>query len=172
MSDSFIGQLMLVPFEFAPEGWAFCHGQLLPIAENDALFNLIRTAYGGDGVSTFGVPDLRGRTTIGAGQGPGLANYAMGQKGGVETVTLTPNQLPSHMHALSASKGGATSPFPAGNAPALSVANVFHPGAPSAASMSASACGPMGGGQTHNNMQPYMVLSWIISLSGVFPRAQ
>lgn len=171
MSESYIGQLLLVPYEFAPVGWDFCHGQLLPIAQNDALFKLLGTTYGGNGQTTFGLPDLRGRTLIGAGQGPGLASYSLGQKGGVEAVTLTTNQLPQHTHPLSANSSAATSPFASGNTPAVSATSVYHPGAPAAAAMSADMCGSVGGGQAHDNMQPYLVLSWIISLAGVYPIA-
>ena len=171
MSDSFIGQLLLVPYEFAPEGWAFCHGDLLPVAQYGPLFNLLGTTYGGDGQATFGLPDLRGRTVIGAGQGPGLASYSLGQQGGVEAVALTDPQLPKHTHPLSANSGAATSPFASGNTPAVSASSVYHPGAPAAATMGADMCGQVGGRQAHDNMQPYLVLSWIISLSGVYPHA-
>ena len=171
MSTPFVGQLMLVPYEFLPEGWGFCHGDLMPIAQYDALFNLIGTTYGGDGHTTFALPDLRGRTLIGAGQGPGLANYALGQKGGVETVTLTPEQLPVHTHPLNANNSAATSPFASGNTPAVSATSVYHPGAPAAAAMGADMCGSVGGGQAHDNMQPYLVLGWIISLNGIYPSA-
>ncbi len=171
MSESFIGQLLLVPYEFAPQGWDFCHGQLMQIAENDALFKLIGTTYGGDGQTTFGLPDLRGRTVLCAGKGPGLHNYMIGQKGGVETVTLTADQLPTHTHPLSANSSTATSPFASGNSPAVSATNVYHSGAPAATAMSADMCGSVGGGQAHDNMQPYLVLSWIISLNGAYPKA-
>ena len=113
--EPFLGQLMLVPYNFAPRGWAFCEGQLLPISQYSALFSLLGTTYGGDGRTTFGLPDLRGRVPIGAGQGPGLSNYVLGAKSGVEQVTLTGSQIPSHSHA--ASTQSASESNPTGNVP-------------------------------------------------------
>src|SRR5262245_54899621 len=110
--EQFLGSLLLVPFAFAPAGWALCNGQLLSIAQNQALFSLIGATYGGDGVTTFGLPDLRGRVPIGFGQGPGLQNYALGQSGGVESTTLGVNQLPSHNHVINVVSSAATSSNP------------------------------------------------------------
>src|SRR5215475_4971153 len=102
MSEPFLGQIMLVPYNFAPRGWAFCNGQLLSISQNTALFSLLGTTYGGNGQTTFALPDLRGRVPLSSGQGPGLSNYNLGQSGGQETVTLTGNQMPAHQHAINA----------------------------------------------------------------------
>src|SRR5262245_44407760 len=116
--DPFIGQLMLVPYNFAPRGWALCNGQILPIAQNTALFSLLGTTYGGNGQTTFALPDLRGRVPISSGQGPGLSNYDLGEVGGVETVTLTTTQMPAHGHPVSANSGDPNDSSPANSYPA------------------------------------------------------
>src|SRR3982751_6487214 len=114
MSNPFLGEIRMAGFNFAPRGWAFCAGQLLPISQNDALFALVGTTYGGDGQTTFGMPDLRGRVPINQGQGPGLSNYVMGQMSGTESVTLITAQIPPHSHAINAASGGARSANPVG----------------------------------------------------------
>lgn len=165
MSTPYIGEIRLFGGNFAPAGWAFCDGSLLPISENDALFVLIGTTYGGDGQSTFALPDLRGRTPVH--QAP---TYVMGQKGGAESVTLTTQQLPAHTHtALGTGGGNAISPGgaywstdPGGNTAAYSSAN------PDSA-MSAAAVGTTGGSTPHDNMSPFLVVNYIIALFGVFP---
>ncbi len=172
MSQPFLGQLMLFGGNFAPLGWNFCDGSIVAIANNDALFSLIGTSYGGDGQTTFALPDLRGRVAMGMGQGPGLANYSLAQQGGVESVTLTATQLPAHTHPLTASGGAATSPFASGNTPALSSTNVYHPGAPVAVAMSSQSCGAAGGNGSHDNMQPSLVLNWVIAMEGIYPSQQ
>src|SRR5437016_6330681 len=167
MSSPYVGQLLLVPYNFAPVGWAFCQGQLLSIAENSTLFNLIGTTYGGDGQTTFALPDLRGRTTIGTGQGPGLSNFVIGQAGGAEEVTLTPAQLPAHTHPAIGSSTAANSVNAGGCVPG-SGQTIYRQNATPAA-MLPNMCSTVGGSQPHNNLQPYNTLNWIISLFGVFP---
>jgi microcystin-dependent protein len=155
---------------FAPAGWAFCNGALMPISENDTLFNLIGTTYGGDGQETFGLPNLSGRVPVHQGQGPGLSqSYIIGQLGGVESVTLTVNQIPSHSHAMIASgdpanQGGAAN---AVLATPPSVAPFFA--ATPDSSLNASTVQPQGGSQPHENMQPFLTISFILSLYGVYP---
>lgn len=151
---------------FAPRGWAYCDGQLLPISSNDALFSLLGTIYGGDGRSTFGLPDLRGRAPIHAGQGPGLRNRPLGSKGGVESVTLTVNQLPPHNHDFMASSASPTSSDP--NLHAVGNAPVFTSGRPGIA-MGNSMVTHTGGSQSHSNMNPFLCVNWIIALVGTYP---
>jgi microcystin-dependent protein len=153
---------------FAPLGFAFCNGQLLSIAENDVLFSLIGTTYGGDGQTTFALPDLRGRIPVHAGQGPGLSNYVVGQSAGSETVTLTAQQFPTHTHAAQGQTGAGNQAGPGGGVWAASAQNQFSPNAPSAG-MSNQAIGTAGGSQPHDNMMPYQVISFIIALYGIYP---
>jgi microcystin-dependent protein len=166
MPSAFIGQLALVPYSFAPQGWAFCNGQLLPITQYQALFALIGTTYGGDGKSTFALPDMRGRVPVSSGQGPGLTNYPLGQKGGAESVTLTEAQLPAHSHSLNVHNGKAEQKTAAGNllANAITYSNDPANGTAAAASIANA-----GAGQPHDNRQPYIALNWIIALFGDFP---
>lgn len=152
---------------FAPLGWAFCNGQLMAISENDTLFNLIGTTYGGDGQQTFALPDLQCRLPIH--QGPG---FVIGQKAGVETVTLTTNQIPGHTHAVQANSGAGSSGSPAGNFWAASGTQIYNTGDVNGqpdVSMNAVAIGSSGGSQPHDNMMPFLCVSFIISLFGVFP---
>jgi len=168
MAQPFVGEIRMFGGNFAPAGWMLCQGQLLPISENETLFNLIGTTYGGDGQSTFRLPDLQGRAPIHAGQG-----FVIGQMGGVENVTVTVNQLPSHSHAAKASGGGdVVSPAnafwstdPGGNTAAYT-APVNNPQA-----MSAKAIGTSNSNvaEPHDNMQPYLAINYIISLFGIFP---
>ncbi len=175
MSNPFIGEIRTTGHNFAPRGWAFCDGSLLAIAENEALFSLIGTTYGGNGQTTFALPDLRGRVVIGTGQGPGLAtNYALGQPGGTEEVTLTANHLPAHRHTLqaSSSSSGAVS-APAGLVPSANSNSGVFPYAASTAtpqvSMAAAAVSSVGSNQPHENMPPFLCLSHIIALEGIYP---
>ena len=158
---------------FAPAGWAFCDGQLLPISENDALFVLIGTTYGGDGEETFGLPNLQSRFPLHMGQGPGLSqNYVIGEMAGVESVTLSTQQIPSHTHPMLANSGNGTLPDPGGNMTAGSGAtpNVFlYFEGPPNTNFNANAVTPAGGSQPHENIQPYLTISFIISLFGIFP---
>jgi microcystin-dependent protein len=170
MSDPYIGEIRMFGSNFAPSGWAFCDGQLMPIAENDALFQLIGTTYGGDGQVTFGLPDLRGRIPVHAGQGPGISqSYQLAEKAGVESVTLTAQQTPVHNHALIASSDAANTPNPQGNVLSVPItATPYYQEAPGVA-MNAGAISPDGGSQPHENMMPFLVVSFIISLFGIFP---
>ncbi len=164
MGSPFIGEIRMFGGNFAPAGWAFCDGQLLPISENTALFNLIGTTYGGDGQSTFALPDLRGRVPVHQ-----STFYTIGQVGGVETVTLTTNQMPAHGHAAQASTDQGTQGNPAGNVLANSQgAKPYIEDVPTGA-MSAQSIGPAGGSQPHDNLAPFLCVSFIISLFGIFP---
>jgi microcystin-dependent protein len=155
---------------FAPAGWAFCDGSLMAIAENDALFNLIGTTYGGDGQVTFGLPDLRGRLPIHMGQGAGLSSRQMGESGGTENVTLTVNQIPNHAHAFLGSANSASALSPSG-AVVASPTNIdlYRPGSTPDQAMASNAISPAGGSQPHDNIQPFLCVSFIISLFGIFP---
>jgi microcystin-dependent protein len=166
MSQPFIGEIRMFAGNFAPAGWMFCEGQLMSIAENDALFNLIGTTYGGDGQSTFALPDLRGRLPIH--QGPG---FTPAQNGGVEQVTLAVNQIPAHTHPFQASGNQASSSSPANQFPAITQASTITPYGTDApqVQLSPNSVGSVGGSQPHNNFQPYLCIDFIISLFGVFP---
>ncbi len=167
--EPFVGQLMCVGFNFAPRGWALCQGQLISISQNTALFSLLGTMYGGDGRTTFGLPDLRGRIPLGSGQGPGLQSYQQGEQGGVEAVTVTGATLPSHSHGVSGAEGEATESNPAGAT--LATGGSYASSANS--QMSAAMIAPSGGGsQPHDNHQPYVVINWIIATDGTFPSRQ
>jgi microcystin-dependent protein len=163
MSDPFIGEIRMFGGNFAPAGWAFCNGQLLSIAENDALFTLIGTTYGGDGQNTFALPDLRSRIPLHQGNG-----HVIGEMGGSEAVTLTVNQLPSHSHVPQASNAGAST-SPGGNVWANSAALQFAPSNSSLQPMNPNVLGTAGGSQPHDNMLPFQAVSFIISLFGIYP---
>ena len=170
MSSPYVGEIRMFGGSFAPAGWMFCAGQLLPISENETLFNLIGTTYGGDGQETFGLPDLRGRIPIHAGQGPGISqNYQLGEQAGVETVTLSTQQIPIHTHAVIGSSDIGTDPAPTNDV--LATSSILQPyvGIAPDAIMAANAIGPAGGSQPHDNMMPYLCVSFIISLFGIFP---
>ncbi len=174
MSEPFLGQISMFGGNFAPAGWTFCNGQLLAIAQNQALFSILGTIYGGDGETTFGLPDLRGRAPIHWGSGAGLSTRSIGAKGGAETVTLTTSQIPSHDHTLLADAGSANASTPLGNAHAIgedpnrNALNQYSNVAPTSA-MHADTVGSTGGGQSHENMMPWQAVSYIIALTGVFP---
>lgn len=164
MAQPYVGEVRMFGGNFAPAGWMFCAGQLLPISEYETLFNLIGTTYGGDGQSTFALPDLRGRIPLHFGNG-----FTLAENGGVETVTLTVAQIPAHSHPYLATTDIASQGGPAGNFCAQpSVAKLYF-AAPGAAVMAPSAVGSTGGSQPHNNFQPYLCVSFIISLFGIFP---
>jgi len=167
MAEPFIGEISLFGFQFPPRFWAVCSGQLLPIAQNQALFSLLGTSYGGNGLQSFALPDLRGRTPIHRGQGPGLSNFVQGQQGGAENVTLLSTQMPSHQHTASASPGAPAVASPAAAAWASGGSAAYEASANT--SMSASALANAGGNQAHNNQQPSLVLNYCIALSGIFP---
>lgn len=170
MAQPYVGEIRMFAGNFAPAGWMFCEGQQLPISENETLFQLIGTTYGGDGESTFNLPDLRGRVPIHQGQGAGLTNRVLAEAGGVEEVTLTVSQTPVHSHALTASTDAATEENPEGNLtgqPATAIYNSGEEGVPQA--MAPGFGSATGGSQPHTNFQPYLCVDFIISLFGIFP---
>jgi len=171
MATTFVGALMLVPYNFAPTGFAFCNGQLMPISQNTALFSLLGTFYGGDGKSTFALPDLQGAHAIGAGQGSGLSLYDLGQQGGTENVTLLQSEIPVHTHTYSSAKTQSTLNSPTGNALAKQTGNdkIFSSTLTPTILMNPTAIGVTGANFPHNNMMPFQALNWIIALQGVFP---
>jgi microcystin-dependent protein len=167
MSEAYVGEVRLVGFNFAPYGWAICNGALQSIADNNTLFNLIGTIYGGDGQQTFGLPDLQGRVPIQQGSN-GFSTYVIGAKGGVEQVTVTLNQFPSHTHPLQASSTNAGTNVPTNNTLGAGV-SAYTNTAPSIV-LNNAMIGPSGGGNLpHENRQPYVVLNWVISLLGIYP---
>jgi microcystin-dependent protein len=163
MSAPFIGEIRLIGFTFAPRGWAFCNGQLLAIAQNQALFALLGTTYGGNGQTTFALPNLQGRVPVGTGTGAGIATVVLGQAWGTETVTLTSAEMPSHSHGIQASSGRATTNRPTGAFQAAG--NSYSLTAGVAAGPSASA----GSSQPHPNVQPSLGMNFAIALEGIFP---
>lgn len=167
-NDPYVGQISWVAYNFAPKGWAACDGQLLSISQNTALFSLLGTQYGGDGRTTFALPDMRGRLLVNAGQGQGLANYQIGQTGGEEAHSLTASEMPAHSHSLMASTALATESSPQGNVYGQPSANLLY-GTNPAVSMAGNTVAVAGGSQPHNNMMPYVTLNCIIALQGVFP---
>jgi len=170
MSDQFVAEIRIFPFNFAPTGWAFCNGQLLPISQNTALFSLLGTYYGGDGKSTFALPNLQGMVVVQPGQGPGLSTRYLGESSGSETVTLLQSEIPAHTHGLRVSPddGDLSNPS-ATRALARSIGGfAYTNGAPNTV-MAAQALAPVGGSGPHNNLQPYLVLNYCIALQGIFP---
>jgi microcystin-dependent protein len=164
MAQPYVGEIRMFGGNFAPAGWMFCEGQLLPISENQTLFNLIGTTYGGDGQSTFALPDLRGRVPLHFGNG-----FILAETGGVETVTLTVNQIPAHSHPLLCDNATGNDPNPQNNLLSESSAiTMYQSGAPTIA-LAPTSIGPVGGSQPHNNFQPYLCVDFIISLFGIFP---
>jgi len=170
MSDPFVAEIRLFSGNFPPRGWAFCNGQLLPISQNTALFSLLGTMYGGDGKTTFGLPNLVQRMPLHRGQGPGLSDYFQGQSGGAASVALQQTEMPSHGHALQATSSVATATAANGAmlAKAISPSPPYHDPS-SLQPMGPMALGANGGGQPHNNQQPYLQLNFIIALQGIFP---
>lgn len=166
MSEPFLGQIIFVPYNFAPRGWAFCNGQILPIAQNTVLFSLLGTTYGGNGQTTFALPDLRGRVPISSGQGPGLSGYDLRGVGGQESVTLVVNEMPTHNHLVGASNAEVAQ----GSVPTnqvLALGNYYGPSPDTL--MSATMLQNTGGNQPHENRQPYLTLNYCIALQGSFP---
>lgn len=163
MAEPYVGEIRMFAGNFAPAGWMFCEGQVLSISENETLFNLLGTTYGGDGQSTFALPDLRGRIPIHQGNG-----FTLAEEVGVEEVTLTVQQIPAHGHSLSASSGNASSSDPGNRLVAKTVKNIYRAG-PADTAMAAQAIGPVGGSQPHDNFQPYLCIDFIISLFGIYP---
>lgn len=169
MSDPFVAEIRIFPFNFAPRGWAWCNGQLLPISQNTALFSLLGTTYGGNGQSTFGLPNLQGSVPVHPGQGPGLSQYFLGQSGGSETVSLLLSEMPSHNHSIIASQSDGGDTRPQGNllASGIGIGAFASPGAQ--VTMNQNSLPPAGGDVPHNNMMPYLTLYFNIALQGVFP---
>jgi microcystin-dependent protein len=170
MADPFVAEIRIFPFNFAPTGWAMCNGQLLPISQNTALFSLLGTFYGGDGKSTFALPDLQGNVPIHQGQGPGLSLRDLGETSGSETVTLLQSEIPAHSHNLMSSTTNANRTAPQGNSLAKVLgATPYAPSGGPTTTLADQALMPAGSDQPHNNMQPYLTLNFCIALQGVFP---
>jgi microcystin-dependent protein len=169
--DPFVAEIRIFPFNFAPKGWAFCDGQILPISQNTALFSLLGTTYGGDGKSTFALPNMQGNTPMHPGQGPGLSLHDLGETGGSETVSLLESEIPSHAHTLRAATdpGDLKIPTPARALARSQGANAYQTTTTGLVMMSDNVLAPAGGDQPHNNMQPYLTLNFCIALQGVFP---
>ncbi len=165
----YVGQIMAFGGNFAPQGWALCDGSLLPISQYETLFTLIGTTYGGDGQTTFALPDLRSRAALHQGQGPGLSSYVLGQSGGAEEVTLTVGQLPPHSHPVMGNSGAGTSPSPSGAVWAGSPVSIYAAGAAANAAMAATSISASGGSQPHDNMLPYLTLNFCIATEGIYP---
>nr|WP_043804214.1 tail fiber protein [Deinococcus gobiensis] len=168
--DPFLGEIRIFAGNYAPLGWAFCDGSLLNIRSNPALFSLLGLAYGGDGRTTFGLPDLRGRTPVQQGQGPGLSNYPLGSTGGVPSVTLSQTQMAGHTHAVKAASDLGESTTPTGKVLARSSEGAAYGTAQPTSSMAPGAIDPAGGTQAHNNLPPYQVINFIIATQGIFPQ--
>ena len=174
MADPFVAEIRIFPFNFAPKGWAFCDGQILPLSQNTALFSLLGTTYGGNGQSTFALPDLQGGAVMHPGQGPGLSQHFLGEQGGSETVTLLQSEIPLHTHQVGRSiAANGDSVTPAGNiwsqAPGGRGSIFVYNAGPPTGKMNPQALLPAGGDLPHNNMQPYLTLNFCIALQGVFP---
>jgi len=169
MADPFVAEMRIFPFNFPPKGWAWCDGQLLPISQNTALFSLLGTTYGGDGKSTFALPDMQGNAPMHPGQGPGLSLHDLGEMSGSETVTLLQSEIPSHTHALRAAldPGDVAIPAPTRSLASSSNGVIYNTNNPD--TVMANCLAPAGGDQPHNNMMPYLTLYFNIALQGVFP---
>ena len=163
MSEPFLAEIRMVGFNFAPRNWAFCDGQILPINQNQSLYSLLGTTYGGDGRTSFGLPELRGRAPMHVG------NHNLGQKGGEETHTLIEGEMPQHRHVAQASQVNATTPISTGNLLADSAPSELYAGPENLAPMRGGTIANVGGGQGHNNMQPYLAVNFCIALQGLFP---
>jgi microcystin-dependent protein len=179
MSDQFLAEIRIFPFNFPPTGWAFCDGQIMPISQNTALFALLGTTYGGDGKSTFALPDMQSNAPMQPGQGQGLSLRDLGEMSGVESVTLIQSEMPFHTHALSGSDADATTDQPASQLPAKGfwdngtaggLVGAYSSNSPANATMAFQALTLAGGGLPHNNMQPYLTLNFCIALQGIFPQ--
>jgi microcystin-dependent protein len=177
MTNPFVAEIRIFPFNFAPKGWAFCQGQILPISQNTALFSLLGTTYGGNGTSNFALPNLQGSVALHAGQGPGLSLYDLGETGGSDTVTLLQTEIPSHSHSLNADPGNSTTIVPTNNSYSAGEwrqgqnqgsVYIYTTVAPDT-NLNPNAIGPSGGNQPHNNLMPYLTLNFCIALQGIYP---
>lgn len=171
MADPFVAEIRIFPFNFPPQGWARCDGQLMPLSQNTALFALLGTNYGGNGTSNFALPDLQGRAPMHPGQGPGLSLHDLGEQGGTETVTLLESEIPSHRHTLrayDADPADSNVPAPTASIGQSTGGRLYQDSAD--VTLDPVALAPTGGGQPHNNMQPYLTLQFNIALQGVFPQ--
>jgi microcystin-dependent protein len=168
--DPFVAEIRIFPFNFAPKGWAFCDGQILPLSQNTALFSLLGTTYGGDGKSNFALPNMQGNAPMHPGQGPGLSLHDLGEAGGSDTVSLLESEIPSHSHGLFSSNqaGNSAGPAPDRALAGTTGANAYQ-SAVNLVAMSDNTITPAGGDQPHNNLQPYLTLNFCIALQGVFP---
>jgi microcystin-dependent protein len=169
MADPFVAEIRIFPFNFAPKGWAWCDGQLLPLSQNTALFSLLGTTYGGNGKSNFALPDLQGRAPMHPGQGPGLSLHDLGETGGSDTVSLLESEIPSHAHPLIASQSDAIERTPGGQLLATTIGLGAYASPNALTNLNPNALAPAGGDQPHNNMQPYLTFYFCIALQGVFP---
>src|SRR3990172_9568516 len=172
LADPFVAEIRIFPFNFAPRGWAFCDGQLMPLSQNTALFSLLGTTYGGDGKSNFALPDLQGRAPMHPGQGPGLSLHDLGETGGSETVTLLESETPAHAHALRADAADPADVQAPSSAVVLARSqggNAYQTNTAGLVPMAVTALETVGGGAPHNNLQPYLTVNFCIALQGVFP---
>jgi microcystin-dependent protein len=171
MSDQFVAEIRIFPFNFPPTGWAFCDGQLMPISQNTALFSLLGTVYGGDGKSTFALPDLQGSAAMQPGQGQGLSLRDLGEQSGVESITLLVSEIPLHTHTVKSDpfQGDVSVPAATVTLAASTGGAAYVTGSPTLSQLAFQALPPAGGGLPHNNMQPYLTLNYCIALQGIFP---
>lgn len=172
MATPYLGEIMIFAGNFAPKGYAFCNGKLLSISQNQALYSILGTTYGGDGVNTFALPDLRGRAPLSSGQGQGLSNRPLGQSSGEETHTLVVNELPMHLHTFNAANTAGDQPTPAGNFLANDSSGgtpIYNPQPSTGTTAAGSAIGQAGNSMPHDNRQPYLAISYVIALNGVYP---
>ncbi|MBK7427710.1 MAG: phage tail protein [Saprospiraceae bacterium] len=168
MADQFVAEIRIFPFNFPPPGWAFCDGQLMPISQNTALFSLLGTTYGGDGKSTFALPDMQGNAPMHPGQGQGLSLRDLGEMSGVETVTLLQSEIPFHNHSLMGVNDSGLQTSPVGAVPGR--ASIYQTTQAPSVNMALEMLAPSGGSLPHNNMQPYLTLNFCIALQGIFPQ--
>jgi microcystin-dependent protein len=169
MADQFVGEIRAVGFNFAPVGWALCNGQLLPISQNTALFSLLGTNFGGNGTSDFGLPNLQGCVPMGFGDGTGLTPRLLGELGGSQTITLLDTQIPAHGHGLNGSSSAATTPIAQGNLAALTTRPTYAAAGSLSPKLNAATIEGAGSSQPHNNLQPTLVVNFIIALQGIYP---
>jgi len=175
MADPFVAEIRIFPFNFAPQGWAFCNGQIMSISQNTALFSLVGTTYGGDGIRNFALPNLQGNAPMSPGQGPGLSPHILGEASGSPSVTLLTSGMPSHTHGINCIDGprvGGQSGSPANAIPVKTggaPANAYTSGAPQNQTMAAAMVGVVGGNMPHNNLMPYLTLNFCIAMQGIYP---